>query len=126
MTDLPPKEFGHVGRVCAGFALDTWGSGPFLLTVGGKTFRFEDSDRFGPQLVTKRGDICATQPDERSLFWRAHRQWVKQGRKTGDDGTSCLFDPGATRPTKYSWVNGAAVIVEHGDDDGGFEEVPTP
>lgn len=115
-------EFGHITIKIGNTHIDSWGAGPFVIVVGDKSFRFEDSDRFGPSTVTKSGNICATQPGERSPFWRAHMAWRKQGRRLEPDGVTCIYE--ALRPTKVKLLrNGDAVVVEHGDDDGGFEFV---
>lgn len=115
------SEFGHEFLNGSGFCIDAWGVGPFEIEAGGKMFRFEDSDRFGPSLVNKRGDTLSNPyPPEGSPFWRAHFAWVKQGRRV--DGIRCIYTP--LRPTKYIMVNkNNAEIVENGDPDGGYERV---
>ena len=114
------SEFGHTGTIIPGFGcVDSWGAGPFEITVPGKTYRCEDSDRFGPSLITKTGDIAAKQPGGRSPFWKGHRAWVKQGRRLSDDGVSCIFEP--LRPTIVRRIRGREVeIVEEGDDDDNY------
>ena len=84
-------EFGHVGIIGGGVCIDSWGAGPFVIGHEGKSWRFEDSDRFGPHLVRKDGEIAARQPGERSPFWDAHRAWVFQGRRLADDKMTCIF-----------------------------------
>lgn len=88
------SNFGHYaasnGRT---FFLDGWGAGPFLIYAGGRWFRFEDSDRFGPHLIRKNGEIRRNPyPAERSPFWRAHQLWRQQGRRVADDGITCIWD----------------------------------
>jgi hypothetical protein len=111
-------EFGHFSAIGNGIYIDAWGSGPFVIDVEGKRFRFEDSDRFGPALVTKNGDICSNPyPAERSPFWRAHRIWVRQGRRLADDKTTCLWDE--PKPTTIQHMGGRYwMVVENGDEDG--------
>ena len=115
------SEFGHVGRTGAGFCVDTWGVGPFLIEAGGKTFRFEDSDRFGPALCKQNGDLLANPyPPERSPFWKAHTAWVRQGRRL--DGNQCVYEP--LRPTKVRHMGGRHYqVIETGDEGGGQEIV---
>ncbi len=111
-------EFGHIGIIGGGVCLDGWGVGPFVINAGGKTsYRFNDSDRFGPLLPTN-------QPGERSPFWKAHRLWKRQGRRLADDGVTCIYDP--PRPTLYKKVGRMNLIVEHGDEDGDNIEVGSP
>jgi hypothetical protein len=118
-------EFGHRGIILPGICIDTWGAGPFVIEVGAQTFRFEDSDRFGPLFVGKTGRELENQMlAERSPFWAAHRAWVSQGRRLKPDGTSCIWDQ--PKPTTFRKIKrGFAVVVEHGDEDGGFVEVCT-
>lgn len=118
------SEFGHIATSGAGFRVDTWGAGPFVIEAGGKSFRFEDSDRFGPALLKPDGELRADPwPPERSPFWMAHRAWVKQGRRVTDDGVTCIYEP--LKPTKVRHMGGKHyLVVEHGDDDGPTEVVP--
>ncbi len=114
-------EFGHIASIGGGICIDAWGAGPFVISAGGKLFRFEDSDRFGPSLIKKNGDICTNPwPCERSPFWRAHRLWVRQGRRT-EDGVICVWDE--PKPTKYRKIGRTRVIIENGDEDGGYIEI---
>lgn len=85
-------EFGHFYHRGGGICVDSWGAGPFILHHAGKTYRFEDSDRFGPWLVTKRGEPFSQQLGERSPFWRAHKFWRGQGRQLADDDETCVFE----------------------------------
>lgn len=116
-------EFGHTYAVGEGWHVDTWGSGSFVIEAGGKQFRFEDSDRFGPALINMCGDPLANPwPPERSPFWAAHRAWVKQGRRT-TDGITCVYEP--LKPTKVRHIRRRQyLVVEHGDEGGPTVVVP--
>lgn len=88
------SEFGHFGKIMPGVGcIDAWGAGPFVIEAAGKSWRFEDSDRFGPYIINRRGDITNSQPGPRSPFWHAHRAWREQGRKVADDGVTCVYEP---------------------------------
>jgi hypothetical protein len=115
-------EFGHVGIISGSVCIDSWGVGPFVIDAGGKSFRFEDSDRFGPLLISKRGEqLKNPYPAERSPFWRAHRIWVRQGRRL-EDGKVCIWDE--PKPTLIKRFNRkTAVVVEAGEEDGAYIEV---
>ena len=121
-------EFGHIASSAGGFHIDQWGVGPFVITVEGRSWRFEDSDRFGPMLVKRNGEPKSNPyPPERSLFWWAHKLWLEQGRRVADDGTTCVLDYRPKRPTKFRWVTDRSgrhrEIVEEGDDGGGVLEI---
>lgn len=124
-------EFGHTGIIRAGLCIDAWGAGPFVITTpDGKSFRFEDSDRFGPMTVTRTGAMAANQPPERSPFWWAHYQWRKQGRRVADDGATCIYEHRVLRPTTF-YVKGRVMhVIEEGDFDGpwdgGYVQVKAP
>ena len=109
-------EFGHIGAIGNGCCIDAWGAGPFVITAAGKSYRFEDSDRFGPYWLTKAGDISERQPGERHPFWKAHRAWFQQGRRMAEDGMTCLYDD--LRPTVIGKRGRKWVVILHGDDDG--------
>ena len=98
--------------------IDSWGSCPFVISAGGKSYRFEDSDQFGPSLITLRGDIAANPwPAERSPFWRAHRIWRLQGRRVLEDGISCVWDE--PKPQVVQNIGGKHYkVVENGEEDG--------
>ena len=85
------SEFGYSERVMNGAVISSWESGPFTITKDGKSWTFEDSDRFGPHILKKTGDISDRQPGESSPFWRAHSLWVNQGRRLENDGASCVW-----------------------------------
>lgn len=111
-------EFGHTGRRIPGFGcIDSWGWGPFIITVGDKSFRFEDSDQFGPSLVAKDGRILDRQPAEKSPFWKAHRAWKKQGRRMADDGVACVYNPLKDEVYRIG-VGNQLIVVQQGDDGG--------
>lgn len=118
------SEFGHISGAFKHGRIDAWGVGPFELTVAGKLYRFEDSDRFGPFFLRKDGEPKSNQQmSERSPFWRTHSLWIEQGRKVAEDRITCMVDIPPLRPTKWKRVGRMRVIVEGGDDRGGFIEV---
>lgn len=118
-------EFGHTATAGHGFRMDSWGWGPFIIHVAGKIFHFEDSARFGPSLLKKNGELRADPiPGERSPFWTAHFAWAKQGRRVQEDGKTCIWEP--LKPTKYYLKGRELIIVERGDEDGDYIEVPSP
>lgn len=119
MTDRPnnpsAQEYGHYAVRGNGFCIDAWGAGPFLIEVNGKRYRFEDSDRFGPTLLTKRGDPCVRQPMEGHPFWRGYTPWRWQGRRVAEDGVTCIFDP--LKPTIARRLRGREIeVIDAGDD----------
>lgn len=86
-------EFGHNYVSGPGFHIDSWGRGPFIIHHEGKVYRFEDSDRFGPALLKKDGELKThPYPAERSPFWRAFDAWRRQGRRVEADGETCVFE----------------------------------
>ncbi len=109
-------EFGHVYGGGHGMRFDSWGVGPFIITDEyGKQYRFEDSDRFGPSLIGKKGDPLANQPGTRSPFWRVHSIWVQQGRRTTD--INCIWDE--PKPQIIQMVGKrTAIVVENGEPNG--------
>ena len=111
-------EFGHTARRITELGcVDSWGWGPFIITVGDKSFRFEDSDQFGPSLVAKNGRILDRQPAEQSPFWKAHLAWKRQGCRMADDGVNCVYDP--LKGEVYRIGPGNQLIVVQRGDDGG-------
>jgi hypothetical protein len=109
------SEFGHSHATAAGTHLDSWGAGPFKIEMvsGGKSFLFEDSDRFGPVPLKKNGwEVKA--PGyfaENSQFWYAWQKWRDQGRRLAEDRQTCIWshDEPAIRdrhnpkgPSRYS------------------------
>ncbi|TCU34076.1 hypothetical protein [Rhizobium azibense] len=87
------SEFGHFHATAAGIHLDTWGAGSFeIMTSEGIIYRFEVSDRFGPQRLDEDGDIADEQFGEGHAFWSAWGKWKEQGRRVDDDGVRCLWD----------------------------------
>lgn len=109
-------EFGHFSSPFPGGHLDSWGAGPFEIEAEGEVFRFGDSDRFGPYLANRHGDpIANPYPAERSPFWRAHRIWVRGGRRL--EGNKCIWhEPKPTLLRRIDKRN--AVIVKAGEEDG--------
>lgn len=110
-------EFGHVGVIVPGLCLDSWGAGPFVITAGGR-YRFEDSDRFGPVLINKNGSEAKAQPGGRSPFWRAHRIWRRQGRRTESDGVTCIWTEPKPSTIAHIGKSRTAFEVEPGEEDG--------
>lgn len=96
------SEFGHTAYIGSGFYVDAWGRGPFVIEYDEKVWRFEDSDRFGPSLLTKRNQIRKNPfPPSNSPFWELHRRWVQQGRRVEDDGVKCVVDYQPPEPGVY-------------------------
>jgi|UniRef100_A0A6H1ZAV9 hypothetical protein len=95
------SEFGHFHATGAGFHMDKWGAGPFVIEYLGKTFRFEDSDMFGPIRLKKDGDPAENQFfAEKSPFWYAWEKWVDQGRRLSEDGITCVWSHDEPTPSK--------------------------
>lgn len=119
-------EFGHIAAIGPGFCIDSWGAGPFFITdEKGKQWRFEDSDRFGPSLIDKKGDPLKNPwPGPRSPFWRAHRIWVRQGRRL-EDGKKCIWDEPKPQIVRMLSKR-VAVVVEPGGEDGKVISLPVP
>lgn len=117
ITMIEEPEFGHVYYSGSGLCIDSWGIGPFVIAIEGKSYRFEDSDRFGPALVKRNRDPIANPwPSPRCPFWRAHRIWKLQGRRT-EGGTNCIWDE--PKPQTIRMLNKRnAIIVEAGEEDG--------
>jgi hypothetical protein len=115
MTD---SDFGHSFVNAAGCHIDSWGAGPFVITAGGKTFRFEDSDRFGPSFVDRHDRIKENQLlPSTSPFWSAYSCWKQQGRRIGEDRFSCIWDE--PKPTLVERVAGRHVkVISFGDEHG--------
>lgn len=111
------SDFGHVYSNSSGIHVDGWGAGPFIIMVAGRSYRFEDSDRFGPYLIEKKDQILERQPREGHPFWRAHRIWVRQGRRVDKDDISCVWHE--PKPTFVRKIAGRLVtIVSAGEEDG--------
>lgn len=85
-------EFGHTFHNAGDAHIDSWGAGPFRITVDGEIFEFEDSDRFGP-VHCEDGEPSGYQIMESSRFWPAWEAWKAHGRRVADDGITCLWDP---------------------------------
>jgi hypothetical protein len=115
--DALPEEFGHSSIALRGTTICSWGAGPFVIQSEGRRFRFEDSDRFGPVALTARDDFRERQPGERSPFWRAHRIWVRQGRRLMPDNTTCIWDE--PRPQILQRIAGRhCLVIDEGEEDG--------
>ena len=118
-------EFGHFGSIQPGFCIDAWGAGPFVMRVGKKEWRFEDSDRFGPLFVNRDCEPTDKDPGERSPFWPLYNKWRVTGRRLEPDGITCLVDP--LQPHKLRRIGGRhAMLVEEGDEGGLIEFVDAP
>lgn len=85
-------DFGHTAHNAGDAHIDSWGAGPFRITVDGEIFEFEDSDRFGP-VHCEDGEPSGYQIMESSNFWPAWAAWKAQGRSVAEDGITCLWDP---------------------------------
>lgn len=122
------SEFGHIASRGAGFRVDTWGAGPFVLVVKGKHHRFEDSDQFGPSRVKANGDIAANPWwTEKHPFWRAHRLWREQGRRVEADGITCVWDGSSDPlPTLYRLEGRRRFLVFEGEDGGALINADSP
>jgi hypothetical protein len=108
-------EFGHVFDAVDGFHIDTFGVGPFVIEAGGRHWRFEDSDMFGPALCKLNGELRSNPyPPETSPFWRAHFLWRKQGRRIV--GGLCEWHE--PRPTIVKIIGREIFVVERGEDHG--------
>ena len=87
------SEFGHNYASAPGMHIDSWGTGPFVLRYRSLSWRFEDSDRFGPALICKNGELRKhPYPQEHDPFWHVHKLWVKQGRRIAENGIDCIYD----------------------------------
>ncbi len=84
-------EFGHAAFSSGDVHIDSWGAGPFKITVDGETFEFEDSDRFGP-VHCEDGEPSGFQFVEDGKFWPAWQAWKNQGRRVADDGVTCVWE----------------------------------
>jgi hypothetical protein len=112
---MTTTEFGHettnIGVMSC--HIDVWGVGPFVITHDGKSWRFEDSDRFGPALVKKNGDLLnEPYPLQESPFWFAHAVWKNQGRKVEYDGITCVWR--MPKPATVRCHGRSMIVVEHG------------
>jgi hypothetical protein len=87
-------EFGHIAARGKGLYIDSWGAGPFEITVGGKLFRFEDSDRFGPTPLDAEGEPLPEYFSSRSPFWYGWHRWKDQGRRVAKDEKTCVWEDG--------------------------------
>lgn len=111
------SELGHSFGAMKGLRFDNWGAGPFVIEAEGKRYRFGDSDRFGPYLATKLNDpIANPYPSEHSPFWRAHRIWVRQGRRL-DDGINCIWDEPKPQTVRMIGKR-TCIVIENGEEDG--------
>jgi hypothetical protein len=117
-------DYGHQYGNVGGAFIDSWGRGPFVIEIGRKSFRFEDSDMFGPTRLRPDGEIDERHPffGERSPFWEAFYAWRKGGRRVAEDGITCVWDQ--LKPTKIYMIDEKnAVVIEQGDDGGAIVDV---
>lgn len=90
--------FGHTYSQAGNTFIDCWGVGPFVIEYCGRSYRFEDSDMFGPVPLRKDGEV--KEPGyfgEQNPFWYAWGLWVEQGRRTLADGVTCVWEHAADR-----------------------------
>lgn len=92
VVESKPPEFGHTFHNAGDAHIDSWGAGPFRVTVDGEIYEFEDSDRFGP-VHCEDGEPSGYQIMESSNFWPAWAAWKAQGRRVAEDGITCLWEP---------------------------------
>ena len=85
------QEYGHNPAVGKGVFIDSWGEGPYVIVVGGKHYHFEDSARFGPMDVDKKGEPTNKLIPAKSPFWKAWQRWVDEGRQTRKGFKDRLF-----------------------------------
>lgn len=89
-------EFGHIHNSNGDAFIDHWGAGPFKIELvhNGRSFLFEDSDRFGPIPMKKNGwDVRSPGYfGESSPFWYVWEKWKAQGRRVAEDGVTCIWD----------------------------------
>jgi hypothetical protein len=128
MDEKRAKEFGHIAASGSfegqPLFIDGWGAGPFVIVVDERSFRFEDSDRFGPSLITRRGDVCVKPwPPEGSPFWHAYQAWRSQGRNVEADGKTCIWrEP---KPLVIQHIGGRHYkVIEHGEEGGRTIKMP--
>jgi hypothetical protein len=87
------SDYGHFGSVANGFAIDTWGAGPFTICDKDKQWSFEFSDRFGPLLLDRHGEPSKRQPvGARHPFWKPFNCWLSQGKQV-QDGVAAWHEP---------------------------------
>lgn len=90
-TMVIADDFGHAAINVGGTHIDSWGAGPFKITVGDEAFEFEDSDRFG-SVHCENGEPSGYQFMQESKFWSAWQAWKDQGRRIADDGVTCVWE----------------------------------
>lgn len=117
-------DYGHFGYIAAGgFAIDSWGAGPFTIRDKGKEWSFEFSDRFGPLLLGHNGEPLERQPvSPRHPFWRPFNAWLAQGKQV-EGGVAVWRKP---MPTVLRNIVGRHYAVEQEGEDGGEDVVLLP
>lgn len=81
------------GTLCVG------GDIHIIVDETGRRWRFEDHHYCGPSVVNRRGEPVASQPGERSPYWRAVLAWIDQGRLLDVDGVCFWQKP--LKPVPY-------------------------
>ena len=107
------------------FFMDTWGTGPFEISIHGKQYRFEDSDRFGPSILRRDLSIADRQPGSRSPFWIAYHLWRSNDREV-DQNSVCVY-PEPQRGTYWKDERGVSWhLTDPNYDPLGYVEVARP
>jgi hypothetical protein len=121
-------NFGHQAINFGSTHIDSWGAGPFTLSVKGKRYYFTDSDMFGPLIESKHGEVLTRQPGEKHTFWDAYAMWRKSGRQGRKVGRWTVCKWRMPRPGTY-WKDGRGISHILSDPDlfdGSLVQVPEP
>jgi len=90
----------------------------YRITVAGKVFRFDFSQRFGPLFVDANGRELSRQPGPKREVWKAVTYWLRQGKRVGEDGL-CIWDyPRPTTLIRCSLRGRTAIVVGRIEPDG--------
>lgn len=82
-----------------GIHICSFSRGVYTLTLpSGESFRFDWSDRFGPQFLGKH-DREVKGPGSRHRFWKAIEWWCKQGHRL--NGDQCVYDIPVNQPQAF-------------------------
>jgi hypothetical protein len=92
----------------------------FITDSNGKEWKFEMHPHFGPNVLTKNGDVAARQPGEKSPFWNAITAWTQQGERV-DENARCIWtEPEKPRLVhlggKHYAVEGSDLAKKHSKD----------
>jgi hypothetical protein len=86
----------------------------------GKEWKFEMHPHFGPNVLTKNGDIADRQPGEKSPFWHAVAAWTQQGERVDETGRCIWAEPEQPRLVHLGGghyaVEGSAIAEKHSKD----------